>query len=262
MGISEEEPKVAECDCKAEETGVSAAEPKTEKTHTIESDKAKDDEDEENPDPYYPPIIHLPEVVVNDGEDDEVEIFKKRARLYRYAHECQPAEWKERGTGDVKILKTKDESSARIVMRREQTLKLCANHLIVPWMELKPNCNNKKSWVWKTVADFADDPEGEESKQETLAIRFGTEESAQAFEKAFIVARQMVLEKQAEAARKEQEAEPLILDGKSCPDGDENKEAVKPKEEINSIKEESGDNNENEELSKEELEQKMTGLRV
>ena len=36
-----------------------------------------------SPDPYYPPIIYLPEVVVNSGEEDEEEAFKRRAKLYR-----------------------------------------------------------------------------------------------------------------------------------------------------------------------------------
>jgi hypothetical protein len=36
-----------------------------------------------SPDPYYPPIIYLPEVVVNSGEEDEEEVFKRRAKLYR-----------------------------------------------------------------------------------------------------------------------------------------------------------------------------------
>jgi len=201
-----------------------------------------ENEDEENPDPYYPPIIYLPEVIVNAGEDDEVEVFKKRARLYRYAHECSPAEWKERGTGDVKILMTEDESSSRIVMRREKTLKLCANHLIVPWMELRPNCGNKKSWVWKTAADFADDQE--EPKQETLAIRFGTEESAKAFEKAFLAARQLVLEKSAEKVRKEEESE-------------SNDETENTNDENTTSKEV-----EEESTSEKDLDQKMTGLRV
>jgi hypothetical protein len=38
----------------------------------------------------------------------------------------------------------------RIVMRRDKTLKLCANHYILPWMELKKNANSEKAWVWKT----------------------------------------------------------------------------------------------------------------
>ena len=80
----------------------------------------------------------------------------------RYAVECDPPEWKERGTGDVRIMKKEDNQSARILMRREKTLKVCANHFITPWMDMKPNCGSQKAWVWKTQADFAD----EEVKQE------------------------------------------------------------------------------------------------
>eukprot|EP00092_Neocalanus_flemingeri_P107159 GFUD01137536.1.p1 GENE.GFUD01137536.1~~GFUD01137536.1.p1 ORF type:complete len:162 (-),score=59.42 GFUD01137536.1:101-586(-) len=135
----------------------------TDKDETEKEEVKKEgDEEVHTPDPYYPPIIYLPEIVVNSGEDGEEEMFKRRAKLYRYAHECSPPEWKERGTGDVKILKKEEDHSARILMRREKTLKVCANHSILPWMELKPNCGSQKAWVWKTQLDFAD----EEPKQE------------------------------------------------------------------------------------------------
>ena len=62
----------------------------------------------------------------------------------RYAYECEPPEWKERGTGDVRILKKPSNESARILMRREKTLKVCANHFILPWMNMKPNCGSDK----------------------------------------------------------------------------------------------------------------------
>ncbi len=38
------------------------------------------------------------------------------------------SEWKQRGTGDIKILKHKTTSGFRVVMRQEKTLKLVANH--------------------------------------------------------------------------------------------------------------------------------------
>jgi len=161
--------------------------------NTTKTEESK--EEPASPDPYYPPIIYLPEVEVNSGEDGEVEMFKRRARLYRYAHECSPPEWKERGTGDVKIMKDTENVSARIVMRREKTLKVCANHSILPWMEMKPNCGSEKAWVWKTQADYAD----EEPKQETLAIRFGTVDNSKKFEAAFIEARMYVLEQEAKS---------------------------------------------------------------
>ena len=55
-----------------------------------------------------------------------------------------------------------EDNTARILMRREKTMKVCANHLIKSWMVMKPNCGSKKAWVWKTRADYAD----EEPKQE------------------------------------------------------------------------------------------------
>ena len=88
--------------------------------------------------------------------------------VIRYAVECEPPEWKERGTGDVRIMKKEENQSARILMRREKTLKVCANHHITPWMDMKRNCGSKKAWVWKTQADFAD----EEPKQE-VSVRVG-----------------------------------------------------------------------------------------
>lgn len=58
-------------------------------------------------------------------------------------------------------------------MRRDKTLKICANHFITPWMELKPNCGSDRAWVWSVLADFAD----EQLKPELLAIRFANVES-------------------------------------------------------------------------------------
>lgn len=45
--------------------------------------------------------------------------------------------------------------------------------LVAPFMELKPNVGNDRSWVWSVAADFSD----EAPKQETLAIRFANAES-------------------------------------------------------------------------------------
>lgn len=53
-------------------------------------------------------------------------MFKMRAKLFRFDKEN--SEWKERGTGDVKFLKHKENKKTRLVMRRDKTLKVCANH--------------------------------------------------------------------------------------------------------------------------------------
>jgi len=182
-----------------------------------------------SPDPYYPPIIYLPEVVVNSGEDDEEEAFRRRAKLYRYAHEENPAEWKERGTGEVKIMRHPETGSARIIMRREKTMRMCANHSILPWMDLRPNCGSQKAWVWKTQADFADALcEEDKPKQETLAIRFATIDNAEAFKAAFLEARQYVLENQARKISEEERGE---ADGEEAPDSDKTAKKVDEKAE-------------------------------
>lgn len=99
--------------------------------------------------------------------------YFRRAKLYRYDSSLNPAEWKERGTGEVKLLRHKTKHTVRVVMRRDKTLKICANHFITPWMELKPNCGSDRAWVWSVLADFAD----EQIKPELLAIRFANAES-------------------------------------------------------------------------------------
>lgn len=58
-------------------------------------------------------------------------------------------------------------------MRRDKTLKLCANHYITPLMELKPSKSCERAWVYSVKADYADETE----KSELLAIKFANVES-------------------------------------------------------------------------------------
>lgn len=47
--------------------------------------------------------------------------------MFRY--DAAAKEWKERGVGPLKFYKTKDaKPRVRILMRRDKTLKVCANH--------------------------------------------------------------------------------------------------------------------------------------
>ncbi len=93
-------------------------------------------------------------------------------------------EWKERGTGDVKILLSKSNGRVRLLMRQEKTMKIVANHYVVsdaaPYYDLKPNAGSDKIWVWM-AQDFA---EGELAVEQ-FALKFGTPEKAQAFKEAF-----------------------------------------------------------------------------
>lgn len=66
-------------------------------------------------------------------------------------------------------------------MRREKTLKVCANHLIHPLLKLNENVGSDRSWVWNCPNDFTD----EVSKEEVFAIRFANVENAKKFKEEF-----------------------------------------------------------------------------
>jgi len=149
------------------------------------AEKGEDQEEQapESEDVHFEPVIHLTEKVdVKTNEESEEQLFKMRAKLFKFVRET--SEWKERGTGDVRLLKHVENGKTRLVMRRDKTLKVCANHYIVPEMKLSPNVGSDRSWVWNAAADVS---EGE-PEAVTLAIRFGNSENANAFKDAFIKA--------------------------------------------------------------------------
>lgn len=63
---------------------------------------------------------------MRDGDDGLTPPPCRRAKLFRFDKEAK--EWKERGTGDVRLLQHKSLGKVRLVMRRDKTLKVCANH--------------------------------------------------------------------------------------------------------------------------------------
>ncbi|GAB1206550.1 single stranded nucleic acid binding protein [Aspergillus pseudonomiae] len=164
-------------------------EPEDNKDEPSGSSKAQkteeDDEAPESPDVHFEPVIRLTEKVeTKTNEELEEQTFKMRAKLFRF--DAESKEWKERGTGDVRLLKHKENQKTRLVMRRDKTLKVCANHYIVPAMKLSPNVGSDRSWVWNATADVS---EGEPEAQ-TLAIRFANSENANLFKEAFEKAQQ------------------------------------------------------------------------
>ncbi|THG20129.1 hypothetical protein TEA_002365 [Camellia sinensis var. sinensis] len=125
--------------------------------------------DDEDTGAQVAPIVKLEEVAVTTGEEDEEAILDLKSKLYRFDKEGN--QWKERGAGTVKLLKHKGTGKVRLVMRQSKTLKICANHLVLPTMSVQEHTGNEKSCVWH-AADFADG----ELKDELFAIRFGSVE--------------------------------------------------------------------------------------
>ena len=97
-------------------SGVKSPE-KTDKADESAGDESELYQEEENDNLYFEPVIPLPDKVdVVTGEEEEEVLYSHRAKLFRLVD----GEWKERGIGDVKILKHKTSNKIRLLMRREQ----------------------------------------------------------------------------------------------------------------------------------------------
>ena len=73
----------------------------------------------------FKPLVQLEEVATTTGEEDEDILFEAKAKAYRFA----AGEWKEKGMGPLKLLAHKENKKVRVLMRRDKTLKVCANFI-------------------------------------------------------------------------------------------------------------------------------------
>ncbi|VAH89865.1 unnamed protein product [Triticum turgidum subsp. durum] len=135
--------------------------------HREEEEEAAAAGEEEDTGAQIAPIVKLEEVAITTGEEDEDVLLDMKAKLYRF--DKDGGQWKERGTGAVKLLKHKETAKVRLVMRQAKTLKICANHLVVATTKMQEHAGSDKSCVWHAL-DFADC----ELKEEMFAIRFGS----------------------------------------------------------------------------------------
>lgn len=140
----------------------------------VEEEAGKAVAEEEDTGAQVAPIIKLEEVSVTTGEEEEDVLLDMKAKLYRFDKDGN--QWKERGVGTVKLLKHKETGKVRLVMRQAKTLKICANHLVLPSISVQEHSGNEKSCVWH-APDFSDG----ELKEELFCIRFGTVENAKKF---------------------------------------------------------------------------------
>nr|BBG12269.1 Ran binding protein RanBP1-2a [Nicotiana benthamiana] len=154
---------------------MASTEPKLENREEEEAAAGADDEDTGA---QVAPIVKLEEVAVSTGEENEDPIIDLKAKLYRFDKDGN--QWKERGAGTVKLLKHKETGKVRLVMRQSKTLKICANHLVLPTMTLQEHAGNEKSCLWH-APDFADG----ELKDELFCLRFASIENCKSFMEMF-----------------------------------------------------------------------------
>ncbi|VEL42556.1 unnamed protein product [Protopolystoma xenopodis] len=165
---------------------------------------------------HFKPILdHLPDCVEPyTGEEGETVVFSARSKLFRWSGTGEKT-WRERGIGELKLLHSENSDGSmphtRLIMRRDQVFKVCANHRITGDMELSPMSAGAgaegigtKAWTWRAL-DFSEpanvaDIESEMNKSvnpneeptvtsigrpELFAVRFKTVELAEAFKIAF-----------------------------------------------------------------------------
>ncbi|EIE19563.1 RAN binding protein, RANBP1, partial [Coccomyxa subellipsoidea C-169] len=128
-------------------------------------------ETEEECQAEFRPIVQLEEVERVSGEEGEKTLADFKSKLYRFDNDS--GEWKERGIGQVRLLESNDTGKIRLLMRQEKTLKIRANHFVMPGTKLQEHSGSEKAWVYSTV-DFAD----EEQRPELFCFRFSSIESA------------------------------------------------------------------------------------
>ncbi|KAL4606273.1 hypothetical protein ACB092_09G090500 [Castanea dentata] len=155
---------------------MSSSEP--EQSHRKDEEEETTAADDEDTGAQVAPIVRLEEVAISTGEEEEEPILDLKAKLYRFDKDGK--QWKERGAGTVKLLKHKESGKVRLVMRQSKTLKICANHLVIPTMTVQEHAGNEKSCVWHAT-DFADG----ELKDELFCIRFASLENCRSFMETF-----------------------------------------------------------------------------
>ncbi|TGZ66093.1 hypothetical protein CRM22_005540 [Opisthorchis felineus] len=146
---------------------------------------------------FKPALAVMPDKIpLRTGEENEDIIFCERAKLYRW----DVSVWRERGVGELKLLRNPSTGSVRCLMRRDHVLKVCCNHPITFGMQLKPmSATDGRAWTWWAI-DFTE-PSPDEAmnksmdrslsidvaggRPETFAVRFKTTEHAQLFKDIF-----------------------------------------------------------------------------
>jgi Ran-binding protein 1 len=113
-------------------------------------------------------------------------LYSQRAKLFVFAETMLDAgtgnkSWKERGIGNVRLLRHKEHSRIRVLMRQEKTHKLIINHALLPGLRLVPHATSDKSVVWR-AEDFSD---GEGLVETDFCVRFASSEIATAFKEKF-----------------------------------------------------------------------------
>lgn len=172
-----------------------------------EKEEGEDEDVERECTKEFTPVVKLEIIESSEtkttGEENENILFEAKTKAYRFLE----GEWKERGLGPMKILEHKATKKCRLLMRRDKTLKICANFYIDPETKVTTHAGSEKARVFTTV----DCSDGDEAPAlQNMCIKFGSEEKAQLFQDKFEEAQKIMaslpkMEEEGEKEEKEQE---------------------------------------------------------
>ena len=172
-----------------------------------EKEEGEDEDVERECTKEFTPVVKLEIIESSEtkttGEENENILFEAKTKAYRFLE----GEWKERGLGPMKILEHKATKKCRLLMRRDKTLKICANFYIDPETKVTTHAGSEKARVFTTV----DCSDGDEAPAlQNMCIKFGSEEKAQLFQDKFEEAQKIMAslpktEEEGEKEEKEQE---------------------------------------------------------
>jgi len=133
----------------------------------------------------FEPVVTLEKVEVKSGEEDEEVLFQMRSKLFIFGETMLDVgtgkkSWRERGVGEVRLLRHREHQRTRVLMRQEKTMKVIANHALDPRIRLEPNAGSDRSWVWSAF-DFS----GGDLVETVFALRFADSDIAGKFKDSF-----------------------------------------------------------------------------
>ena len=119
---------------------------------------------------FQPVLKELPPLVeAVTGEEDDRVLFSERAAIYHFSANA----WRERGRGSFKLTYHRTSGRFRLLLRREQVLKLACNHVLTRELSFSLNATNKKALSWVS-RDFAElqEPAEDPDKPLLISLRF------------------------------------------------------------------------------------------
>lgn len=152
---------------------------KTTPNEEVDDEEAPAKEEENTA--HFEPVVKLEEVEVRSGEEEEEVLYTKRSKLFIFGETLLDKgtgkkSWRERGIGEVRLLRHREHQRIRLLMRQEKTMKVIANQAVDYRVKLEPNVGSDRSWVWSAF-DFAEGV----LEEVVFALRFSDSETAQEF---------------------------------------------------------------------------------